>query len=123
MSERDKFDITAQQYHAAVDLMWKVLGNPKYPTEGGVFIMVVKRILELEAEVKSLRGILGGRPVEGRSPNEGTNDSPASIGTDGLPWTYERFVETGIRRMSMAAGYARKAEEDRKIVEAQQEKE
>ena len=122
MSEQDTFDITPQQYCAAVNLMWKVLGSPKYPTEGGVFIMVVKRILELEAEVKSLRGILGGRPVEGGSPNEGTNDSPASVGTDGLPWTYERFVETGIRRMSMAAGYAIKVRENRER-DAQQEKE
>jgi hypothetical protein len=53
---RDCFDLTPEQYHAGIDKLWDVLGNPP-ATDDDVFTRVVAEIERLRAEIKSLTDI------------------------------------------------------------------
>ncbi len=50
----EDYGITAEQYHARLDKLWKALENVKYNGEDDVFTMCEKRIKNLEAGLEMI---------------------------------------------------------------------
>lgn len=86
MSEpRDSHEITPQQYHAVVDLLWDALEDPAlHPEHDDVFHKVVAALASQRAALQEARGLLERLTVDGYE--EMPTEKVEKIAESGKSW-------------------------------------